>query len=122
MAVTHQREELVSPGGLLAALRSLFPTFGDEELLREISTGDASTHTVLMEFSGSFDAASAEPSQLAGLASLLRQCVAVPDCLENAAGTCFLEHLHQTDKRGLLWKLLSPVVFAYVRIHCRSSG
>lgn len=117
MAVRYQREDLTSPAGLLSALQDLFPDFGDEELLEEVRSGDANLHTVMSDFSSSFNASSAEQSQLAGLASLISQCVAIPDRLENAVGTCFLEHLRQIDGGAFLWKCLSPEVKAYVRTH-----
>ena len=117
MAEKYLREVLTSPHGLLSALRDRFPSFGDEELWVDVLGGDADLHTVMREFSSYFEAPAAEPSQLAGLASLISQCVAVPDELENAVGTCFLEHLRQTDRCGTLWKCLSPDVKAYVRAH-----
>lgn len=117
MTTNYRREDLERPDGLLTALRSLFPNFGDQELLREVRSGEANLHAVMQEFSSSFRAASTEPSQLAGLACLIGQCVSARDDLENAVGTCFLEHLRQIDKGGLLWKRLSPEVRAYVGGH-----
>jgi hypothetical protein len=58
----------------------------------------------MFEFSGQFDAAAAQRAQLSGLASLVNQAVATTDGLENAVGTCFLEHLRQIDRQGRLWK------------------
>lgn len=117
MTVKYSRDDLVTPDGLLAALQNLFPDFGDEGLFADIRSGDASLHGVMLEFSSSFNANAADPSQLAGLATLLNQCVGVPDSLENAVGTCFLEHLHQIDKHRVLWKRLPPDVKAHLRAH-----
>ena len=117
MGPSYRREDLARPDALMTALRSLFPDFGDDELSQEVRSGDANLHTVMREFSSSFSAASAEPSQLTGLASLIGECIAASDDLENAVGTCFLEHLRQIDKGGLLWKRLSPEVKAYVGAH-----
>src|SRR5688572_23076487 len=113
--MTVSRDALTSPQGLASALRSLFPDFGDEELFEEIRSGEASLHSVMIEFSGQFNAAAAQSAQLSGLASLVSQSVATTDSLENAVGTCFLEHLRQVDRQGRLWKCLSPDVRAYIR-------
>ncbi|MGH6862106.1 MAG: hypothetical protein ACRECY_17795 [Phyllobacterium sp.] len=115
MAVHYSREVLTEPIALLSALQNLFPDFVDEELVQDIHSGDAGLHTVIRAFASSFDASTARPSQLAGLARLIGHCVAFPDRLENAVGTCFLEHLHQIDGQGVLWKFLSPDVVAYMR-------
>ena len=104
----------MSPQGLLSALRGWFPQFGDGELLNEVETGEANLHTVMREFS-SFDFTSGTERQLTGLAALRRECVAETDLLENACGTCFLEHLRQIDKRKALWNVLPAEVQAYVR-------
>jgi hypothetical protein len=71
----------------------------------------------MIEFSTQFGAAAAQPAQLLGLAELVSQSVAITDNLENAVGTCFLEHLRQIDRQGHLWKCLSPEVRAYLRAH-----
>ena len=115
MSKRHRREELVRPDGLLTALRDVFPDFGDEELAQDVRVGDANLHTIMTEFSSTFRPTSAEPSQLAALASLIGASVTVSDELENAFGTCFLEHLRQIDKGGALWTHFSPDVKAYVR-------
>jgi hypothetical protein len=114
MATRYRREDLVRPDGLLTALRDLFPDFGDEDLAQDVRAGGASLHTVMMEFSSTFQAASAQPSQLAGLAALIGQCVSIPDELESAVGTCLLEHLRQIDKSRALWTRLSPEVRTHI--------
>src|SRR3954464_8693661 len=103
MSNCYLREDLLNPEGLLSALRGLFPQFGDGELLNEVETGEANLHTIMHEFS-SFDFTAGTERQLTGLAALLRECVAERDLLENAVGTCFLEHLGQIDKGKSLWK------------------
>lgn len=115
MAKQYPREELATPVGLLTALQDLFPDFSDDELAKDIRSGEASLHTVMREFSSAFRAASTKPPQLAGLASLVGQCVSASDELENAVDTCLLEHLRQIDKGGVLWAYLSPEVRAHVR-------
>jgi hypothetical protein len=117
MAVRFTRDELASPASLLAALQALFPDFGDEELAADIQSGEANLHTIMMEFASFFRAAAAKPAQLSGLASLMGQCVAATDELENAVGTCFLEHVRQTDRPGIFWKCLSPDVKTYIQTH-----
>ena len=117
MAARYHRSELLSAKGLLAALGSIFPEFGDEELIREIEAGEASLHAIMREFAYSFRAATSTRAQLIDLASLVGQATAETDTLENAVGTCFLEHLHQIDRQGMLWEYLSPEVKAYVRRH-----
>jgi hypothetical protein len=115
MAVRHTRDDLATPDGLLTALQRLFPAFGDDELVAVVQSGEANLHTVVIEFSSSFDASASTQSQLTGLASLMSLCVAAKDELENAVGTCFLEHLRQLDRRRILWKYLSPDVRSYVQ-------
>lgn len=117
MPVTYSRVDLVTPLGLMSALRDLFPDFGDEELEQEVQAGEASLHTVMREFLTSFRPAEREEKQLNRLASLVSQCVSMTDDLENAVGTCFLEHLRQVDKGRAFWKYLSPEVKEYVRAH-----
>jgi hypothetical protein len=117
MAVRFTRDDLLSPDGLLAALRALFPDFGDDELVADIQSDAANLHTVMIEFCGWFRAAAATESQLTGLGSLMSHCVATTDSLENAVGTCFLEHLRRIDRRRLLWKCLPQDVKSYVRTH-----
>lgn len=117
MALQSSRQLLFEPMNLLLELQRLFPDFVDETLVEDIRSGDASLHTVMMTFASSFDAKMANPSQLAGLATLIDLCIAVPDRLENAIGTCFLEHLHQIDRQKTLLKFLSPGVLTYLRFH-----
>ncbi|NKC50312.1 hypothetical protein HED63_03810 [Ochrobactrum cytisi] len=93
MALQSSRELLFEPMNLLLELQRLFPDFIDETLVEDIRSGDASLHTVMIMFASSFDAKTANPSQLAGLATLIDRCITVPDRPENAIGTCFLEHL-----------------------------
>lgn len=117
MAVRYSRGDMASPGGLLAALQTVFPDFGDNELVADIHSSEANLHTVMREFSSSFKAAEATPQQLTGLSSLLSEVVTATDELENAVGTCFLEHLRQIDPRGILWACLAAEVRNYVRTH-----
>jgi len=114
MAIKHQRDELTTPRGLLAALQRVFPEFGDDELIRNVESGEGNLHTVMTEFRGSFRSEECTSRQLTDFTVLLAECVAEQDLLENAVGTCFLEALGRKDP---LWKLLPPKVKAYIRAH-----
>ena len=122
MAVRYTRGDLATPDGLLTALQRLFPDFGDEELVAASKAGEATLHTIMIEFSCAFDASASTQSQLTGLASLMSQCVTATDKLENAVGTCFLEHLRQIDRRRIFWKCLSPDVRSYVQAQGSRGG
>lgn len=111
------RNALMTPTGLLAALQGIFPDFGDGELAERILAEDATVHTVMFEFAGSFRAGSQSSSQLNRLASLLTLCITETDALENAVGTCFLEHLRQIDRERVFAKQMPNDLKAYIRSH-----
>jgi hypothetical protein len=98
----------------MSALQDMFPDFGDEELAQEIETGEASLHTVMAEFRGSFRSAASTDRQLTSLSALIAECVRTRDLLENAVGTCFLEALKRNER---VWKFLPPEVKAYIRAY-----
>lgn len=115
MAVKFDRAVLQAPEGLLATLQSLFPDFGDDELRDAVRSDDASLHMVMAEFASSFRPNALSSQQLDSLASLISCSVSVSDNLENAVGTCFLEHLHQVDREAIFMKQLPNDVRAYLR-------
>jgi len=118
MAETNSRQALMAPLGLMSALGQLFPDFPDECLREDVQAGEASLHTVMTDFGSTFDAASSDEAQLRGLAEIVSECVREIDVLENAVGTCFLEHLRQRDRRSIFRKYLSPEVKTYMRTYC----
>ena len=118
MGFKVQRQQMQEPAGLLSTLRGIAPDFGDPEFLGDVETGEANLHTVWTEFGSYFLPEAWEPAKLSRLATLVHECVAVQDNLENATGTCFLEHLRQRDRRGVFRRYLSPEVKDYMRIYC----
>ena len=90
---------------LWTLLTEIFPGFSahceDEEI-----QPDTTLHFVMSDFttyfSGNRDTLS--ESQLRKLAQFINDAVAVDDNLENAVGTCFLEHLRQVRS----YKILAP--------------
>jgi hypothetical protein len=106
MAKNPARQILLSPSGLMRAIEAIFPDFQPAQLDQEIADGEASIHTVWVRFSEDFRATDASEAQLTRLSALLAECVSIRDDLENAASTCFLEHLGQIDHERRLWSAL----------------
>jgi hypothetical protein len=113
----YSREDLMSPEALLSAPRELFPQFGDDELVEDVASGEATLLPVMSDVCSEFDAIRSEERQLAQLASLLQECVRIEDNLENAVGTCFLEHVDRSARHNPLWSHLAPEVKTYIRTH-----
>ncbi|QOV93023.1 hypothetical protein [Novosphingobium sp. ES2-1] len=103
---------------MASALTEIFSDFWDDETQENYLDGDCTLHTVMFEFSSYFVAASANPAQLQWLARLIEECIAIDDSLENAIGTCFLEHLPAIDREGHLTRHFSPAVKHYIRNRC----
>jgi hypothetical protein len=97
----------MQPIELLTRLQTLFPGFGDDELMRAVGEGERGFHGIMLEFSGEFRAEKATEAQLVGLVDLIEQAVTVDDEIENAIATCFLEHLHQIDQSNTVHRRLS---------------
>jgi hypothetical protein len=102
---------------LLAELVKMFPQFravweeenGDEEFR------SSSLHSVYMSFLPFVAVAQPTQKQWQLLADHLSEAVASGGDRENAADTCFLEHLHQLRLNKILRPLLSKAALAYVR-------
>ena len=90
-------------------LRAGGPDAGDE---------DVTFHRVMHDFTYTFGkcASSLSVDQLSKLATLINACVEIDDVLENAVGTCFLEHLHQV----CALKVLHPYLSAKARKDCHA--
>jgi hypothetical protein len=90
---------------LWALLIQMFPGFREDCSEKEVQS-DATLHFVMRDFtpyfSGNVDTFSER--QIKALARFINEVVAVDDNLENAVGTCFLEHLHQVRS----YKVLAP--------------
>jgi hypothetical protein len=98
-----------SPEQLLEDLYAIFPAY---RTCRSIQTDDAPTfHSVLREFTSFFGAelASFSEAQLRAFGDLVNSAVAAGGSLENAFGTCLLEHLHQIRAFLVLRPYLSEI-------------
>jgi hypothetical protein len=94
-----------SPEELLETLFAIFPEYRPRYIPIH---GDApSYHSVLIAFSTLFDAASCSQKQLKTFGALISEAVAQDGELENAFGTCLLEHLHQIKAERALRPYLS---------------
>ncbi|HTA79548.1 MAG TPA: hypothetical protein VK720_08370 [Terracidiphilus sp.] len=85
---------------LLAALKEIFPQFGQGDVVEDVKDADdTGLHCVMRHFTEYFGANHPQFSerQLTALARLLDEAVMVNDDLENAVATCMLEHLHQIN-------------------------
>lgn len=98
-----------APSELLECLQTIFPTFGDGELLAEIEIGDAELHGVMRRFAEYFGAhgRTFTKGQLQALGRVLDQAAVQGGKLENAVSTCFLEHLHQIKSSRILLSFVS---------------
>jgi len=97
------------PSELLKSLQTIFPRFGDAELLAEIETGDVGLHGVMRHFTEYFGAfgQTFTKGQLQALGRVLDQATVQGGKLENAVSTCFLEHLHQIKSGRILLSFVS---------------
>ena len=93
---------------LRVLLIGIFPGFA-EACPEEDAQLDATLHSVMRAFtpyfSGNREALSQR--QIKSLAHFINEAVAVDDKLENAVGTCFLEHLRQVSSYKVLASFLS---------------
>lgn len=99
-----------SPEQLLEALFAIFPQYRARHSAE--SEDDAPTyHSVLREFTSFFGAelASFSEAQLRSFGALVSEAVAQAGPLENAFGTCLLEHLHQIKAARALRPYLSKM-------------
>jgi hypothetical protein len=97
-----------TPEALLEELFTIFPEYRaayDGPIHDETST----YHSVLMAFTPFFGGRSASlpESQLRAFGELVNTAVAAGGLLENAFGTCLLEHLHQIQASKILRPHLS---------------
>jgi len=96
------------PMELLASLTGIFPQFGQEDVVEDVTDSPAGVGLpcVMHNFTQYFGADHQEFSerQLTSLGQLLDEAVMVDDQLENAVSTCMLEHLRQING----YKALSP--------------
>ena len=92
---------------LWTLLTGIFPSFVEDCSEEEVQ--DETLHFVMRNFtpyfSGNREAFSER--QIKALARFINDVVAVDDNLENAVGTCFLEHLRQVSGYKVLAPLLS---------------
>ena len=104
-----------SPQELLESLSIIFPEFREHFKNDE---SDALTYPgILREFAYFFGKHSTIflESQLRDLGSLVSEAVLQPGALENALGTCFLEHLHQIKAESVLRPYLSKKAYGMTR-------
>ncbi len=90
---------------LWALLTGIFPGFVEDCSKAEVES-DATLHFVMRDFTPYFSGnqSSFSERQIKALALFINEAVAVDDKLENAVGTCFLEHLRQVSG----YKVLAP--------------
>jgi len=94
---------------LLERLQTVFPSFGNAELLVEVETEELGLHGVMHSFAEYFgsNCHTATKKQLTALARILDHAVTEGGKLENAVSTCFLEHVHQLRCKHLLTPFVS---------------
>jgi hypothetical protein len=99
-----------SPEALLEELFSIFPQYR-ASYPGPIHDDTPTFHSVLLAFTPFFGAelASFSPKQLRQFGLLVSAAVAQDGALENAFGTCLLEHLHQIKAERLLRPFLSDL-------------
>jgi len=97
-----------SPEELLKELCAIFPQFQDS-YESAIDDGAPTYHSVLIVFTSFFGAnlPSFSAAQLSSFGALISEAVAKDGPLENAFGTCLLEHLHQIKAARALRPYLS---------------
>jgi hypothetical protein len=86
-------------------LTGISPGFAEDCLEEELQE-ETTLHFVMQDFTTYFGGKNEtfSESQIKTLAGFINEAIVVDDDLENAVGTCFLEHLHQI--RG--YKALAP--------------
>lgn len=93
---------------LWALLTEIFPGFAEDCSEEEVQSG-ATLHFVMRDFAPYFSGHrnAFSERQVKALARFINEAIAVPDDLENAVSTCFLEHLHQVSSYNVLAPFLS---------------
>ena len=96
-------------GVLIAIVPGFAEAYPEAELAERERDGAATFHAVLQAFTPCFGVEHANLSerQLRRFAEVVNEAVAVPDQLENAMATCFLEHLRQIRSLKTLAPYLS---------------
>lgn len=97
-----------TPEQLLEELFAIFPEYR-AHYTGPIHDDEPSFHSVLIGFSGETGLATASEAQLLAFAELVNAAVENGGLLENAFGTCLLEHLGQLGARKKLWPHLCKV-------------
>jgi|SRR6187402_2576110 len=99
-----------TPEQLLERLGAIFPKFSADSNDRTART----FHSILREFTVFFgiEFSSASIAQIQALGTLINEATAKPSTLENAFGTCFLEHARQIGAAPTLGPYLSPIARA----------
>jgi hypothetical protein len=100
-----------SPSDLYSQLIKLFPGFEADLTREEVSEAGRSFHGILLEFcqylGGELARGQTSDCTLQSLGALINGSVASGGDLENAFGTCLLEHLHRIRATKTLWPFLS---------------
>ncbi len=98
-----------APEALLEELFAIFPEYRAEH--RPIHDDTPTYHSVLMAFAPYFGSRSASFSerQFRSFGELVSAAVAAGGSLENAFGTCLLEHLHRIQASKILRPYLSEL-------------
>jgi len=99
-----------TPEELLNRLFVIFPQFRNQ-YDGSIRDQSSTYHSVLMAFTPFFgsELASFSQAQLRSFGELINEAVKQNDVLENALGTCLLEHLHQIKAEHVLKPHLSKI-------------
>jgi hypothetical protein len=92
----------------LQELFAIFPQYR-AQYTGSIHDDTPSFQSVLIGFSTGTSLATASEAQLLAFATLVNAAVESGGVLENAFGTCLLEHLGQVRARKKLWPYLSKV-------------
>ena len=99
--------DIKSPQDLISELTEIFPDFKFEPF--ETDPTYISYHMLLQQFIGYFGSNNSlfSERQIKNFAGLVNWAVEIGGELENAFGTCFLEHLHQVRAKKPLTMFLS---------------
>src|SRR5437016_1294071 len=101
-----------TPAALLEELFDIFPRYrSDYDKYGPLSDSAPTFHSILIEFTVFFGAelASFSEAQLSRFAALVSEAVAHDGRLENAFGTCLLEHLSQIGAKDKFSSYLSKI-------------
>jgi len=93
----------------------VFPDFANDCTREELSN-ETTFHLVMIDFASYFGTGErSSQAQLERLGAFVNEAVMLDDNLENAVGTCFLEHLRQIQGYRALAPYLSPRAKAKIR-------